>query len=45
VSRGRNLLRGRLYKVLLIGCATILFVLAVLFVKLAVEQMGGRNIL
>jgi threonine/homoserine/homoserine lactone efflux protein len=45
VSRGRNLLRGRLYKVLLIGCATILFVLAVLFVKLAVDQMGGRNIL
>jgi len=37
--------KGRLYKVLLIACATILFVMAVLFLKLAVEQIGGGNIL
>ncbi|HUU11894.1 MAG TPA: LysE family transporter [Phycisphaerae bacterium] len=38
ISRGRRLLEGRLYKALLIGCAGILFVMAVLFAKLALEK-------
>jgi len=41
ISRGRGILQGRLYKALLIGCAVILFVMAVLFVKLAVEKAMG----
>lgn len=38
VSRGRRYLQGRLYKALLIGCAVILFVMAGVFVKLALEK-------
>jgi len=38
ISRGRRLLQGRLYKGLLIACAVILFVMAGLFLKLAVEK-------
>lgn len=38
VAKGRRLLQGRFYKALLIGCAGILFVMAVLFAKLAVEK-------
>jgi threonine/homoserine/homoserine lactone efflux protein len=37
VSRGRRLLEGRGYKVLLVVCAAILFVMAGLFVKLVIE--------
>lgn len=38
ISRGRSLLEGRAYKVLLVLCALILFVMAGLFAKLAVEK-------
>ncbi|MBE3123781.1 MAG: LysE family transporter [Planctomycetes bacterium] len=42
VSRGKHLLQGRLYKGLLIGCAGILFVMAVLFARLALlKGLGG----
>jgi len=38
VAKGRRLLQGRVYKALLIICAGILFVMAVLFAKLAIEK-------
>ncbi len=38
VAKGRRLLQGRFYKALLLVCAGILFVMAVLFAKLAVEK-------
>jgi len=38
VAKGRRLLQGRFYKALLIACAGILFVMAVLFAKLAIEK-------
>ena len=41
ISRGRNLLRGRLYQGLLIGCAAVLVVMAGVFVKLVLEIMAG----
>lgn len=41
VSRGRRLLQGRAYKSLLVGCAVILFVMAVLFTKLAIDVGAG----
>lgn len=41
VSRGRRLIQGRIYKGLLLGCAGILFVMAALFAKLAVEKALG----
>ncbi len=41
ISRGRGILQGWLYKALLIGCAVILFVMAALFAKLAVEKAMG----
>ena len=39
VAKGRRFLQGRLYTALLILCAGILFVMAVLFAKLAVEKV------
>lgn len=39
VSRGKQLLQGRAYKVLLMVCAVMLFVMAGLFLKLAIEKM------
>jgi threonine/homoserine/homoserine lactone efflux protein len=38
VAKGRRLLQGTAYKALLIACAVILFVMAVLFARLVVEQ-------
>ena len=41
IAKGRRLLQGRFYKALLIFCATILFVMAVLFAKLAIEKVAA----
>jgi threonine/homoserine/homoserine lactone efflux protein len=38
VSRGRRYLQGRLYKALLVVCAAILLVMAVLFARMAVQK-------
>jgi threonine/homoserine/homoserine lactone efflux protein len=45
ISRGRRWLRGRVYQGLLIACAAILFLMAALFVKLAVGLIlaGGSS--
>jgi threonine/homoserine/homoserine lactone efflux protein len=40
ISRGRNILRGWRYKALMIGCAAILFVMAAVFVRLAVGRLA-----
>jgi threonine/homoserine/homoserine lactone efflux protein len=44
VAKGRRLLQGRFYKGLLIVCAGILFVMAVLFAKLAVEKVMATGV-
>jgi threonine/homoserine/homoserine lactone efflux protein len=41
VSRGRRLLAGKVYTGLLMGCAAILFIMAALFLKLALEKVLG----
>ena len=41
ISRGRNLLAGRLYQGLLIGCAAMLLVMAALFAALVIQKLAG----
>lgn len=41
ISRGRSLLRGRVYQGLLIGCAAMLLVMAGLFAGLVIEKLAG----
>jgi threonine/homoserine/homoserine lactone efflux protein len=41
ISRGRNLLAGRAYQGLLIGCAAMLLVMAALFAALVIKKLAG----
>jgi threonine/homoserine/homoserine lactone efflux protein len=41
ISRGRNLLAGRVYQGLLIGCAAMLLMMAALFAALVIQKLAG----
>lgn len=41
ISSGRRFFQGRLYKVLLVACALILLVMAVMFLTLAGQELGS----